>query len=570
MMRYAPVILFAYNRPAHTLEVLKSLKRNAEAPSCDLIVFIDGLREDHTEAEKSRRDEVIAIVESEKWCGNVRVHITGKNKGLSASVTEGVSRILQEYDRVIVLEDDLVCDGYFLSFMNQALDLYGDDEDVACVSGYIYPLNTHLPQSFFIKGADCWGWATWKRAWSIYDPDGKALLDAIRSEKRENEFNFNGAYPYTEMLADQIAGRNNSWAIRWYASAFLKNKLCLYPAHSFVKNIGNDASGTHAGATDKFDVTLQNKSIQLAKIHKNVNQGAYNAITAYFLEAFPTDKGTEESLLKKIYRKILPASLRNWIYKKRQPAAEQKWGWSGKYSSWTQAQKECSGYDQENIFERVKAATLQVKAGKAVFERDSILFYKPEYNADFLKTLDLIAADNNNSLSIVDFGGSLGSVYHQYKSQLEKFEKVRWCIVEQAHFVEFGKRELETAQLKFCHTIKDCLRDQPANAILLSSVISYLENPYETLKRILENDFEYVIIDKTIFTNYKSDLLTKQVVPEAIYQASYPCWVLNLDKLVTFMSGHYKLQMAFDPYQNDEVLIDGKKAFFRALVFKKK
>jgi hypothetical protein len=139
--------------------------------------------------------------------------------------------------------------------MNKALDLYFEEEDVISIHGYNYPvILSNLVKTFFLKGADCWGWATWKRGWSLFEQSGLDLLNKIKEEDISLQFNFNDSYPYAQMLEDQINGKNDSWAIRWYASAFLNNKYTLYPARSLVRNIGLDSSGTHSGEDFYFNI----------------------------------------------------------------------------------------------------------------------------------------------------------------------------------------------------------------------------------------------------------------------------------------------------------------------------
>ena len=127
---------------------------------------------------------------------------------------------MARFGRVIVLEDDLECSP-FLQFMNRALDVYADDHRVISISGYIYPIKGDFTGDVFLRGADCWGWATWKRGWDLFRSDGNALLSELQSRQLSAAFDFDGSYPYTEMLTDQVNGKNDSWAIRWYASAFL-------------------------------------------------------------------------------------------------------------------------------------------------------------------------------------------------------------------------------------------------------------------------------------------------------------------------------------------------------------
>jgi SAM-dependent methyltransferase len=150
--------------------------------------------------------------------------------------------------------------------MNDGLWKYQEDEQVISIHGYIYPLEQTLPETFFLKGADCWGWATWKRGWDLFESDGQSLLDELKRQKLTRLFDLDGSYPYTKMLQDQILGRNNSWAIRWYASAFLKDKLTLYPGRSLVHNIGLDGSGIHCSVTSDFSSKLANYPISIEKI----------------------------------------------------------------------------------------------------------------------------------------------------------------------------------------------------------------------------------------------------------------------------------------------------------------
>jgi hypothetical protein len=185
---------------------------------------------------------------------------------LAQSVIEGVSQVLSEYDRVIVLEDDLVTSPHFLTYMNEALDRFEHDERVISIHGYSYPVKQPLPEAFFLRGADCWGWATWKRGWSLFNPDGQVLFDKLAANKLLYAFDFNGTYSYSKMLQGQIAGLNDSWAVRWYASAFLADKLTLYPGRSLVHNIGNDGTGTHHEFRSSYDTSVSATKIDLTSI----------------------------------------------------------------------------------------------------------------------------------------------------------------------------------------------------------------------------------------------------------------------------------------------------------------
>ncbi|HEY8359058.1 MAG TPA: glycosyltransferase, partial [Ramlibacter sp.] len=226
-----PIALFVHARPAHTERTVASLLRNEGAAQSDLLVFSDAAR---TPEKQAAVAEVRAFIAGIRGFRSVRIVERPSNFGLAKSIIDGVSQVLAESDRVIVVEDDMVTSPHFLTYMNEALERFRDDERVISVHGYVYPVASALPEAFFLPGADCWGWATWRRGWSVFNPDGQALLDELTRRKLLRAFDFNGTHDYSGMLRDQIAGRNDSWAVRWYASAFLADKLTLYPGRSLV------------------------------------------------------------------------------------------------------------------------------------------------------------------------------------------------------------------------------------------------------------------------------------------------------------------------------------------------
>ena len=175
--------------------------------------------------------------------------------------------------------------------------------------------------------------------------------------------------------------------------------------------------------------------------------------------------------LKKLVKTILPQSFISFF-------VGFFYGWKGNYSNWQEAKIESTGYDAENIFKKVKAASLKVRNGEATFERDSVLFDKEDYNFQILSSLFWIAAQNKGKLNILDFGGSLGSTYFQNRSLLEKLNPLKWNIVEQEKFVNEGITHFQNDQLSFYKTIDECLVQNHIDIILLSSVLQYLENLY--------------------------------------------------------------------------------------------
>jgi len=245
----APIALFIYNRPWHTQKAVEFLQKNSLAQASDLFIFADG--------PKNPRDAA-AVVEVRDYSRGIRGFksktITARehNFGVARSIIEGVTWLCRERGHVIVIEDDLLVSPYFLDFMNQGLDLYAEEDRVVSVHGYMYPIEGALPETFFLKGADCWGWATWQRGWNLFERDAAKLLAQLQQRRLQREFDFNAAYGYSNMLQKQVLGKIDSWAIRWYASTFLQNKLSLYPGRSLVRNIGFDGSGTHCRKSLRF------------------------------------------------------------------------------------------------------------------------------------------------------------------------------------------------------------------------------------------------------------------------------------------------------------------------------
>lgn len=253
--RPAPIIVFAFNRPLHLKRTLDALAACPESGTSELRIYCDAARDALGAANV---DSVRAVARGESRFGSCTVIEAVANKGLARSIIDGVTETVDRSGRVIVLEDDIVVHPTFLTFMNSGLDVYQHRAEVASICAYMYPIDPGgLPRTFFLRGTDCWGWATWKRAWDAFEPDGSRLLQQIDARNLRWEFDMDGSYPYCKMLENQIVGRNNSWAIRWHASAYLKGMLSCFPSRSLVQNIGNDGSGSHCETTDIYWVRQQ-------------------------------------------------------------------------------------------------------------------------------------------------------------------------------------------------------------------------------------------------------------------------------------------------------------------------
>ncbi len=243
----APIALFTYNRPEHTAKVLETLANNAEAKDSVLFVFCDGVKETTDINNVEKINEVRNIVKNEKRFQRVVITLQDKNLGLANSIISGVSTILNDFESVIVVEDDLILSPYFLSFMNDSLIKYCDNLKVGQVGACnFFACGTKYPETFFLHIPDCWGWATWKNRWVLFNPDAIELLRLLKlDENKMFKFNANGAYDFQGMLEDQIDNKVNSWAIRWQATCVLNDLMTIYPNPSLTNHIAS-IHATHA------------------------------------------------------------------------------------------------------------------------------------------------------------------------------------------------------------------------------------------------------------------------------------------------------------------------------------
>ncbi len=244
------------------------------------------------------------------------------------------------------------------------------------------------------------------------------------------------------------------------------------------------------------------------------------------------------------------------------------YGWSGDYSAWSEAIKQSKGYDNTAILEKVQEATLKVRNGDAAYERDSVLFDKVEYSWPLLASLLWIGLQKNGQLNVLDFGGSLGSTYFQNRKFYSALKSIHWNIVEQEKFVQHGKLFFESNELKFYSSPEDCFNEQSPSTVLFSCVLQYLEDPYETIKKIIDLNPEFIIVDNTPFAEDGEDRITIQRVDPLIYEASYPCWFMSRDKFISYFKREYEMIEGF----TSELFIqlDGVRIPYEGFIFKRR
>lgn len=279
MTDYAPILVLGYKRPDHLLSAIASLKLNPEASKSAIYIAIDG--------PKSMAEETLV-----KRCREIAHQVTGfkelhvwsqeRNIGLAKSVISNVSRILELHKCLIVVEEDLVVSSDFLRFMNLSLAKYEHEDIVASVHGFQYPINLHENECVFMRGTDCWGWATWADRWCKANFNSLQLISSIELAGLRSEFDLDGVVNNFRMLQDQAAGKIDSWAIRWHASMFVRNMITLFPPKTLVLNNGLDGSGTHEGESRIFSNSFETNAIWTYPKEVQVSQDFVHKLKRFY------------------------------------------------------------------------------------------------------------------------------------------------------------------------------------------------------------------------------------------------------------------------------------------------
>lgn len=280
MMTPAPILLFVYNRPEHVRQCIASLQANELAAQSPLFIYSDAAKTPESREGVEQTRQFIRTIQGFK---EVTIIEREQNWGLARSIIDGVTTQVNRFGRVIVMEDDLIAAPYFLQFMNDALETYKDEPRVGHIQGCDFTQDASLPDTFLIKWTGSWGWATWDRAWKLFNPNGKELLRQLEERNLTRRFDFNGTYGYTRMLRRQIEGKNNSWAIRWNTSLFLADILSLNAGRSLIQNNGFDGSGTNCGGGGLYNSTLWLNPLPVEKLSPiEENEKARDAFVRYY------------------------------------------------------------------------------------------------------------------------------------------------------------------------------------------------------------------------------------------------------------------------------------------------
>jgi hypothetical protein len=264
--KYAPIIIFAFNRPDHTFKLLQSLILCKNFKEFKIFIFLDGSKVGDNKNKKKVLEVKNILLNFKNTINNnnIKIFCSKKNVGLYKNLTTGITKVFKKYSKAIVLEDDLIVNKNFIHFMNKSLIKYKNNKKILQISGYSYPINYKKKEAYFLNLTSCWGWATWRDRWIEFMKfsRNKALIkkDYINiyfDKNKKNEFNIFNSYNYLKMLKKQIAGNFNSWGILFYLFSFKNKSLNLFPPFSFIENKGFDGSGMHGSTSNIFN--LKNK-----------------------------------------------------------------------------------------------------------------------------------------------------------------------------------------------------------------------------------------------------------------------------------------------------------------------
>lgn len=267
MNSLAPIVLFVYNRPDHTRRTLEALAANVLADASTLYVYADGPKPEASSIDRKNIQQTRRVLQERKWCKQVRIIESDYNQGLADSIVEGVTEVVNKHGKAIVLEDDIVTSPGFLTYMNNALSLYQNEDKVMHVSGFFLPVKDPeiLPETFFYNQTSCWGWGTWNRSWKFFEADARKLLGEVIKTQRIDEFNIDNSYPFIDQLKANAEGSLSTWAVKWQASVFLQSGLCLHPQRSMIKNIGFDGTGVHCGTSSVYETDMIAQSVEICR-----------------------------------------------------------------------------------------------------------------------------------------------------------------------------------------------------------------------------------------------------------------------------------------------------------------
>lgn len=271
MKSCAPIAVFCYNRLDKLINLINSIKTNAEHSNSKIYFFID-LYED----DPSVTHEIIDYVNKIEGFLEKEVIVRNKNYGLRDNILTGIDYVFESEEMIICLEDDLIVDKYLLSYMNLCLNHFKDQKTVWHINGWSYPRVTFFSSRIVIgRLVNSWGWATWKDRWLLHDERENNLITNLNNTEKK-KFNYHNLTNWEQQLKDNDINKIKTWAIFWYQTIFLKKGFSVYPSRSLISNSGMDGSGTNSGITKVFDTALKHKKV--FRLPKKIVENKINSL----------------------------------------------------------------------------------------------------------------------------------------------------------------------------------------------------------------------------------------------------------------------------------------------------
>tara|TARA_B100000767_G_scaffold268136_2_gene287927 strand:+ start:3388 stop:5091 length:1704 start_codon:yes stop_codon:yes gene_type:complete len=546
-MKLAPIILFVYNRPDLTVEVIKSIKKNRLSKKSNIWIFSDGIN-------KNKKDDYLkvscvrAIINNLQGFKNVKIIERNNNIGTYKNITLGIDRVFKTEKKAIIIEDDVLVSEFFLEYMNKSLDQYKRDSKIGSICSNIWGLQSlnnkkKLPSTFLLHHSDCWGWATWKKSWKLYSHDSRKLIKAIKYRGLEKKFNLDNAYNYTSLLEQNIK-RKRSWAVNWYASLFINNKLNLFSSLIISKNIGLGENSTNTKQI-YLSNKIKNKKVDLKKIKiEESKEGTIALINSYNeIQRLTIRPNIFIRILKKLLKLSLKKKIKQLINKK-----DESFLFSGPYRNWNAALKKSNAYHDKITLKKLLKSAKLVKNKKFAYERDTVLFSTPFFNWRLLLIILKNSSKFNQKLNLIDIGGSLGSSYYQHLPFFHLFKSINWNIVEQDKIVKLGNKYFKDGNLKFNKDLEKTIQKNKPNIILINNCIQYVKDFTKIFEVLKKYKNLTIILDQTLFHNGSKDLILVQHTPKRIYNANYPVHIISKPNFLKNVLSHFRIEESGEAY----------------------
>ena len=521
-MNLSPIAFFAYNRPYHTIQSLEFLKKNKLSKKSDLIIFVDGPKNET--GDKDKVDAVKKIINELEGFKSKKIFFRKKNLGLSKNFISGITHVLNHHKKIIVLEDDNIVSEHFLDYMNQGLNIYKNEKSICAVNGYSYPVKkNNLNDFFFVKGADTWGWGTWKRAWDKVEWNPKVLYQRIDQK--------NIIKPKIKLLIDKIKKRNDSYTIMFDISMQLQNKYSIVPKIPYSSNFGFDGSGRHTKTRiDNFDSKLKINKPKINKEKIFFSKLYENRIKIFYDKPLITKSNLRVFFiryLKKILSTSIQLKLKELFFYNDQI-----------YFKKNHKNVFIKYYDDSNFIKKNLHLLNLVKKNFLLTLVDGKVKNINQANFFILNNIKSLFNKHKGKLNIIEFGGGVGQRYYEFIKLIGNIKKINWTIIEQNKYCVHSKKK--NKKIRFLNKFNK-IQKYNNNILIFSTSLQYLESPYEELKKILKNkSIKYLLIENLPLSNDEDkSILQRHYLDKKNY---YTFQIFNSKKIMHLLNKKFKLQ----------------------------